>query len=276
MALTDNLLKFASLASTNIQEAFGKQSKKRRVNVRKYAQKRVKRLDSACKAPKLAATTTTTKSKSARYNQRQVLTHVGSHSWPQLSSVSNQAPFVPQTAGVATSSQSTIELHFSCSEPSMYTTDPELDSLLTDIIELESSHSPTSRPASVSPTPSQPTLESQVFVAERPISPYSSCSEELLDSAYNSPLNNYSGCSPVPPVVPTSHSEWSFVSSPPTTLPPFSTSYNTWVEQPVSTGCTWMPPQNSTPAISTSVCNQVPPMTPTVSELLDQWSSCNF
>lgn len=264
MALTDNLLKFANLASNNIQEAFGKQTKgKRRVNVRKYAQKRVKRLDTTSKSPKLA--TPTTKAKSALKNQRQVLARVGSQSWPQLA---NQTPYVPQTTGVATSGHSTAQIHYSYSEPSMY--DPELDTLLSDIIELESNHSPsTSRPASVSPSPSQPTtLEGQVFVAERPISPYSSCSDEFLDSAYSSPLNNYN-CSPVAPVVAANPTDWTYVNSPPTSLPPFSTGYS-WVEQPVSTQCAWMSTQ-STPAITTSVCNQVP-MTPTVSELLDQWS----
>ena len=42
---TNNLLCFVSSATVNIHEALEKQSKKRTVNIKKYAQKRVKRLD---------------------------------------------------------------------------------------------------------------------------------------------------------------------------------------------------------------------------------------
>lgn len=271
-----NLLDFVNTASSSIQEALAPK-KKRNVNVRKFLQKRVKRLND--KGPKPSGQT---KNKSVlrttKPDAAHLLQNVGSRSWPLLNTTNE---FSIQTQGLTTSSYPTScsppTYSYASSETSLYQTpsnnkviDAELDSLLSELAGIESQpstrHNSDSFQAGVSPsyTP-QSTLESQVYLAEHPFSPPNSdCSDDLFDdSAYSSPIGSVgyrsTACSPPMPA-----SEWP-VQSPPdapvTTQYPVPVTSTVWFpEQPAVSGSGWLPQYNS--------FDQGPPMTPTVSELL--------
>lgn len=272
---TTNLLDFVNVASSNIQEALAPK-KKRKVDVRKFIQKRVKRLND--KGSKSSTTQTKTKSvlRATKPSAASLLHSVGSLSWPQLAT-----PKPVQTRALPTTNYPTSPPSSNCSiasEPSLYSTrsdkliDPELESLLSEFgLESGSStrHSSDSFRTSVSPcyTP-QPSLENQVYVGEHPYSPPNSdCSDDIFDdSAYSSPVGSVSYqsnlCSPPLPACPSL--EWS-VQSPQTVagVPPpcpVSTSVG-WFQQTIpSSGSGWISQY--------STFDQGPPMTPTVSELL--------
>ena len=270
---TTNLLDFVNVASSNIQEALAPK-KKRNVNVRKFIQKRVKRLND--KGGKSSTTQTKTKSvlRATKPSAASLLHSVGSLSWPQLATPQTRA--LP-TANYPTSPPSST--YSFASEPSLYPSttdskliDPELESLLSEFgLESGSStrRSSDSFRTSVSPcyTP-QPSLENQVYLGEHPYSPPNSdCSDDNFDdSAYSSPVGSVGYQSNVcSPLVPSCSSlEWS-VQSPQTiaAVPPpcpVTTSVG-WFQQTVpSSGSGWM--------TQYSTFDQGPPMTPTVSELL--------
>ena len=272
---TTNLLDFVNTASSSIQEALTPK-KKRNVNVRKYIQKRVKRLND--KGPKPMSAQTKNKSvRPAKPGADHLLHTIGSRSWPLLAT----HEFNVQTQGFATANYPTSSsppASYASSETSLYqgppsnskAIDAELDSLLSELVgfdgESSTRHSSDSFQAGVSPsyTP-QSTLESQVYLAEHPYSPPNSdCSDDLFDdSAYSSPVGSVSyrstACSP-----PMTASEWA-VNSPPsapaTTQCPVPVTSTVWFpEQPAVSGAGWLPQYNS--------FDQGPPMTPTVSELL--------
>ena len=299
-----NLLSFVSSATVNIHEALGKQSKKRTVNIKKYAQKRVKRLEQG-NARKGTTSVSSTKSKLAPAStKKQVpatclsssLVNIGpSNSWPELPLPPSQPPAAPQTTGLPTTNYSTYSSHppmqYSYSDPSIYTPptstaapiDDEFDiaSLLSDFdSDVPTQQHMSSQPASGSVTPCytpQPTLETQVALGELPFSPPSDCgSDEIYgDSAYSSPIS-YS-CSPAPMVV--SSTNWiPLVHSPPMMMAQCSIACSTtpcnWMDTPMSlpvtTDCTWMAPL-TVPDPMPTVVDQGPPATPTVSQVLSEW-----
>ena len=303
-APTNSLLSFVSSATVNIHEALGKQSKKRTVNIKKYAQKRVKRLEQGS-SRRGTTSTAQTKSKSAQLSQpsakkpvpaarpRTSLVNVGSsNSWPELPLPASLSPAAPQTIGLPTTNYSTYSSHppmqYSYSDPNLHTAgiedDIDIASLLSDFDgDLSTQqHGLSSPPTSGSVTPCYtpvPTLESQVAVGEYPYSPPSDCGsvDDIYgDSAYSSPISY--GCSPAPIAV--SSSNWtSSVHSPPMVMAPCS-----WMETPtcmslpMTTDCSWMMTECSplsVPALmpTTTMIDQGPPATPTVSQVLSEFGS---
>jgi hypothetical protein len=285
---TNNLLDFVNLASSNIQEAFGKQKKKRTVNVRKFIQKRV-RQDVKRLSDKKPSTSGITKTKSVsksvtKPDAKLLLSQVGSHSWPQLTTNSMDIQMPSQT--MTTYSTCVPQFSLSSSESSLYpqtnkkaaAIDPELESILSEFNFESVDNTPSStrrssecisRSVCVSPcfTPPQPTLEMQVCVAEYPYSPYSDSSEEIYDdSAYSSPVGSVSYrsnvCSPSVPSM--DNIDW-LGQSPSTSChmpaPPLQCD---WVQTVTSSSGEWVP-LYSTPVTS---IDQGLPMTPTVSQLL--------
>lgn len=281
MPEANNLLSFVSSATVNIHEALGKQSKKRTVNIKKYAQKRVKRLEQGS-SRKGTISPSMTKSKSAQLSppspKKQVtaarahasLMMIGSSSsWPELPLPPSQPSAAPLTCGAATTNYPTYMSHpsmqHSLSDPNLYppTTsgpgidDVDLDALLSDLNGIPVQQPVSSRHTSGSVTPCftpRPNLESQVVIAEHPYSPYSDCgSDELYgDSAYSSPTS-YS-CSPVPPMatIPSAVSSTSWTTSdhsPPMVMAQCSVACSSsWMDMPgsfhadpLTTGCSWVP-----------------------------------
>ncbi len=268
---SNNLLSFINGASSSIQDAMVSK-KKRPVNVRKFIQKRVKRLND----PKGPKSCSQTKSKSVlrKPGSAKQLQCLGSMSWPLLAT-----PSVVQTQGLETSNYSTA-----CSPPtsgsyaghdvetSFYQTPPtsnkaidaELDTLLSELVGLDSQpstrHNSFTGTSSPSYTP-QSTLESQVYLAEHPFSPPNSdCSDDVYDdSLYSSPVGSVGyasvGCSP-----PITTVDWPAQSSALTTCPVTSTVW--FPEQPAVSGTGWLPQYSS--------FEQAPPMTPSVYELIDR------
>lgn len=278
---TNNLLSFVSSATVNIHEALGKQSKKRTVNIKKYAQKRVKRLDGSSRKGNTAASVTKSKSAllSPPFAKKQVnparahasLVKIGpSSSWPELPLPARLSSAAPQTSGVATTNYSTYVSHppmqHSLSDPNLYppTTnaagiedDVDLAAILSEFNGLPVQEPVSSRHTSGSVTPCftpQPTLESQVGIGEYPYSPYSDCGSEDFndDSAYSSPTS-YSH-SPAPPMtsMPSglSSTDWTTSAhSPPMVMAQCSLACSSsWMEMPTSlyadpptVGCSWIP-----------------------------------
>lgn len=262
-----NLLNFVTVASSNIHEALASK-KKRNVNVRKFIHNRVKRLNN--KGTGKSQTKTKSALKVSAKSSVAPLQHRSS--WSQLSTQDGVSQPV-QTIAMSTVSYTTSPLPSTnaiLAESSLYATqtvadskqmDSELESLLSEF-GLDSSF-PSTRYSSGSYSPgstSRSSLESQVCLGEHPYSPpYSECSDELFEdsSAYSSPISSQNNvCSP-----PVSSIDWP-VPSPQNTRCPVTSMCDYSQQHSVpSYGCGWM-----TPYISTF--NQVPPMTPTVSELL--------
>lgn len=310
----NNLLSFVSSATVNIHEALGKQSKKRTVNIKKYAQKRVKRLEQgAGRRGSIAASQTKTKSKSALLSPPSVTKQASSarahpslkmmgpsNTWPEFPALPPcQPPAAIQTSGVATSNYSTYSSHpqmqHSYSDPNIYPPtseasiiDEDLALILSDLDEAPTHHSVSvsSRHTSGSVTPCftpQPTLESQVGIAEHPFSPYSDCgSDELYgDSAYSSPISYH--CSPAPmTTVPISTNNWTTsVQSPPMVMSQCAiacSNSSSWMEMPTSihadpltTGCSWIPECPPLTVNATMPLDQGPPATPTVIQFLSEF-----
>lgn len=281
MPETNNLLSFVSSATVNIHEALGKQSKKRTVNIKKYAQKRVKRLEQGS-GRKGTISTRMTKSNSAQLSppsaKKQVnparvhpsLRMMGSSSTcPELPLPPSQPSAAPQTCGEATTNYPSyvnhLSMQHSLSDPNLYATttggpgidDFDLAALLSDFNGSPVPQPDSSRHTSGSVTPCftpQTNLESQVIIGEHPFSPYSDCgSDEIYgDSAYSSPTN-YS-CSPVPPMatIPSavSSTNWTTpVNSPPIVMAQCSVACSSsWMEMPgslhvdpLTTCCSWAP-----------------------------------
>ncbi len=272
---SNNLLSFINGASSSIQDAMVSK-KKRPVNVRKFIQKRVKRLND----PKGLKPCSQTKSKLAltKPGSAKQLQCLGSMSWPLLVAPTASV----QTQGLETSNYPTLcspptSGSYAGNETSFYQTpsssnkviDPELDTLLSELAGLESRpstrHSSASFQTGSSPsyTP-QSTLESQVYLAEHPFSPPNSdCSDDIYDdSVYSSPVGSVGytsvGCSP-----PMAAADWPVQSSTPaahTTCPVTSTVW--FPEQPAVSGAGWLPQYSS--------FEQGPPMTPSVYELINR------
>ena len=308
----NNLLSFVSSATVNITEALGKQSKKRTVNIKKYAQKRVKRLEQgAGRRGSIAASQTKTKSKSALLSPPSVTKQASSarahpslkmmgpsNTWPEFPLPPCQPPAALQTSGVATTNYPTYSSHppmqHSYSDPNLYpptseasVIDEDLAMILSELDEAPTQHSVSSRTTSGSVTPCftpQPTLESQVGIAEHPFSPYSDCgSDELYgDSAYSSPISY--NCSPAPVAsVPISTHNWTTsVQSPPMVMSQCAVACSNnsgWMEMPTSihsdpltTGCLWVPECSPLTVNATmpTVIDQGPPATPTVMQFLSE------
>lgn len=298
---SNNLLSFVNNVSSNIQVALDKATPKRRrhVTVKKFVENRVKRLDNNRK-PIRPSTGTMTKSKSAQPKPSTSarlgptanrLVH--SYTWPEITTTHSSMPPV-QTSGVSTCA-------FPTALPSLYSNselclpvqqssqpiDPELESLLS---EFESTSVPLSRHGSfdsvrtVSSTSCTPplnqTLEAQVYIAEQAFSPaYSEYSDEL-DSAYCSPVAvesarvSYNGS---PTNFGTAMPDWhaSDLLPPPMAMPPTSTCLSDPDVGMMSSACSWVSqvePQYTTSSSVPSVYDQGPPMTPTVSQLLEQYN----
>ena len=309
----NNLLSFVSSATANIHEALGKPSKKRTVNIKKYAQKRVKRLEQGS-GRRGTTSASTTKSKSAQLSPpsakkqvpaarpRSSLVNVGpSNSWPELP-LPPMPPAAPQTVGLPTSNYPTTysshpPMQYSYSDPSIYSPpassaaqiddDIDIASLLSDFDDVSAQQHMCSPPTSGSVTPCytpQPTLESQVAIGELPYSPPSDCGsvDEIYgDSAYSSPISY--GCSPAPMAV--SSTNWTpSIHSPPMMMASqcsvaCSTAPCSWMETPMSlpltTDCSWMAECSplTVPAPMPTIIDQGPPATPTVSQVLSEFGS---
>jgi hypothetical protein len=266
---SNNLLSFVNSASSNIQEALGKAPKRRRnVTVKKYAENRVKRLDSKKPRP---VTANLTKRKSSQLKPtltrlqlpaNSLLQH--SNTWPAINTTSQSS------TTINTSFYSSSETNLTSSSHAQ-SIDPELESLLS---ELESGPPslPISRHGSFesvrtapSCTPPLATLEAQVYIGEQAFSPYSDCSDEM-DSAYCSPSNNTQVsycCSP------TNLPDW----CPTDLLPPLMQEVGQG-QGMISPRCNWVSQTDTLPLTTTSsasIYDQGPPMTPTVSQLLEQY-----
>ncbi len=296
MESNNSLLSFVNIASSNIQEALGKAPKRRRnVTVKKFVENRVKRLDSS----RRVRTGTFNRSKSAQLKRpaapaatvpssvTSMLPH--SNTCPEFNiiPVSLPHPVTTQSSGIPTCAYPTttpVSLYSGAEStvclppqhPSATATqpiDPELESLLS---ELEGNN--LSRHGSfdsvctgtLSSTPPINTLETQVYLGEQMFSPYSDYSDEL-DSAYCSPVGiestrvSYNSS-------PTNLPNWVDVAD---MLPPVSSSClqememsrcSNWENTPLTTTAT------STSSSSLSIYDQGPPMTPTVSQLLQQYN----
>lgn len=303
----NNLLSFVSSATANIHEALGKPSKKRTVNIKKYAQKRVKRLEQGS-GRKGTTSASATKSKSAQLSppsakkqapaarSRSSLVNVGpSNSWPELPLPPSMPPAAPQTIGLPTTNYATTysshpPMQYSYSDPSLYTPptstaapiddDIDIASLLSDFDDVSAQQQMSSPPTSGSVTPCytpQPTLESQVAVGELPYSPPSDCGsvDEIYgDSAYSSPISY--GCSPAPMAV--SSTNWTpSIHSPPMMMAgqcsvACSTAPCSWLDTtPMSLPVTCV--SEYSPYTMPAVIDQGPPATPTVSQVLSEFGS---
>lgn len=275
---SNNLLAFVTSASSNIQEAMICTNNKRRrnVTVKKFAENRVKRLENG-KKPR---TGNMTKSKLAQLKPvdsarstptaTTIASLLHSSTWPLIT---------PPTCSTTTSSFFTRSESQLCpsSEPSR-PIDPELESLLS---ELECPSVPLSRRgsfesvhtgSSCTPPLTNNTLEAQVYVAEQAFSPfsdYSAGSDEFDCSPQGSTQMSYS-CSPVS--LPNNNNampDWSAGD-----LLPVPTNC---MREEVNMRCGWVSPDAplltiNTPSSLTSVYDQGPPMTPTVSQLLEQYN----
>ena len=296
MAFNNDLLSFVNTASSDIQVALGKPPKRRRnVNVRKFAENRVKRLDS--KPRKVMGSASTTGSKSALpkpvYKPGDLIHR---YTWPNLYLTSGSAMPV-QSVGIPTCSfptstttttttllpRSNSHNSLCLPSPPPRLIDPELESLLS---EFESPSAPISRHDSFesvctvtsSCTPPSNT-QAHVCMTDHAYSPYSDYSDDLSDSAYCSPVESSRvsyNCSPInlSTDIP---SDWTtpISSSSPDWLPPVSTVTSTCLQDVciVSSGCDWMSSRASSPLSSTAtIYDQGPPMTPTVSQLLEQYN----
>lgn len=303
----NNLLSFVSSATANIHEALGKPSKKRTVNIKKYAQKRVKRLEQGS-GRRGTTSASATKSKSAQLSPpsakkqtpaarpRSSLVNVGpSNSWPELPLPPSMPPAAPQlqTVGLPTTNYSTYSSHppmqYSYSDPSLYTPptstaatiedDIDIASLLSDFDDVSAQQHMSSPPTSGSVTPCytpQPTLESQVAVGELPYSPPSDCGsvDEIYgDSAYSSPISY--GYSPAP--MPVSSTNWTpSIHSPPMMMADqcsvaCTTVPCSWMDTTMSLPVTCM--ADGSPFTMPAMIDQGPPATPTVSQVLSEFGS---
>lgn len=289
--LNNNLLSFVNSATSNIKEALDKAPKRRRnVTVKKFVEKRVKRLENSRK-PRTTGTQSSTKSKFAQLKhptsarpQGQAIASQLQHSytWPEIT----VCALPVQTAGMSTcaypTTTSSLTSLFSNSDPNVclsssspQSIDPELESLLS---EFECPSVPLSRRGShesvcTGASPPFNTLEAQMCVAEQAFSPYSDYSDEL-DSAYCSPVESARvsyNCSPTN--LGTTLPDWSSADL----LPPVTSSCLQEVGM-MSSRCNWVSHDTSPlTVISTassvpSIYDQGPPMTPTVSQLLEQYN----
>jgi len=286
----NNLLTFVNNASSSIQDAMGKPPKKKRVvNVRKFVQSRVKRLDNAAKP----RATSRPKAPQLSNAIAQLLSRGSSCTWLGTSPV-GMVPNVPAQAEreVATYACSTAAMPVSVCDIRSYSSpdlfhqqlpsctqqviDPELDSLLSS---LASPVDPLSRHGSyesvytsVVSSHASPAIsnESQCYM---PVSPYSDITDDL-DSAYSSPIESArlsSNCSPTgfSTIVETASSLPTWTSPLQTTnaSPVWQTAITDSCVQEISE---WMSSDSTT--TTTSVYDQGPPMTPTVSQLLEQYN----
>lgn len=212
----------------------------------------------------------------------------------QSSSIASTWPVIDhpiQSTGIPTSSYPTSGSYPNSessvclpSAPSSQSIDPELESLLS---ELECPNDPLSRcgsydsvcrrgsyescPGCSSNTPPLSTLDAQVYLAEQTFSPHSDYSDEL-DSAYCSPVDSTRvsyNCSPKSQNHGCAMPDWSSSDW----LPPVSSSCLQEV------ACEWSAVATSPRAVSSASSvvslydsDQGPPMTPTVSQLLEQYN----
>ena len=267
----NSLVSFLDTASKTITGLMGESSKgnKRKVNHKKYLQKRLQRKPAQPKASKQ------TKSKSAQ----QLPPTASASKAREIPASGAPSPIVhhnswPQLPGY--------------SQPS--SVEPDIDFLLQQLSSSASDMPPVSRPCSESsfyplrsfagpqPLPTVP-LESQVLIAEQPYgSPYtpsnSSVDELLDDSAYSSPCSSIHNS----PATASLAQEWQccpVTTSVPVCLP--STTSNCWGIPPsciascVASTSDWLPMTSS--AITTA-CPMDQHLPPTVPQLWDQINFC--
>lgn len=292
MMANNNLLNFVNNASCSIQDAMGKPPKKKRVvNVRKFVQSRVKRLDNV----KPRATIRPKAPQLSKPVSRLPPTHSSSCTWPDIGAAPvSVVPCVPAqtereitTYACPTTAMPTTVCDQRCySAPDLFRVhqpqqpiDPELESLLSS---LASPSDPLSRQGSFESI--YPGIMSRASPSvSMPVSPYSDYSTtDDLDSAYCSPIESArlsSNCSPTSfSTVVTAET----ASSLPTWTSLLQTS-NTSPEWPAATTAScvqeilapeWLSSDSMTMTTTTtsSVYDQGPPMTPTVSQLLEQYS----
>ncbi len=290
MMANNNLLTFVNNASSSIQDAMGKPPKKKRVvNVRKFVQSRVKRLDNAAPKPIRGNRPKATHQLSKPVSN--VLSRGSSCTWPDIRS--STVSVVPLSADRETTTHGCSTPHLTtqcnqrsfsspdlfpaqprCTQPAI---DPELESLLSS---LTSSPDPLSRHGSFESLYTTNHLSARASPSYMPVSPFSDFSTDELDSAYSSPIESArlsSNCSPT---------NFLTIAETASSLPTWTSplqSGNMNPEWPTVTASScvqeisseWMSSDSmSIPTTTTtSVYDQGPPMTPTVSQLLEQYNT---